>query len=216
MADAVLCVHSSLRSFGRVEGGPAAVVDGLLDAGCTVLVPTFSWDAFRLPPPPDDFGPPRNGMSPGMSFGEPREAGFSPRSNEVDDDMGAIPREVLARPGRTRGRHPLASFSAVGPFAVPLVAGQRPDDVFAPLRELAAVDGFVLLAGVGLTSMTLLHLAEQEAGRAPFVRWAVDEHSERAVVMVGGCSAGFEAFDAVLVGGERLVGGSRWRFFRAH
>src|SRR5689334_13410001 len=46
-----LCVHASFRSFGGVSGGPAAVVDGLLDEGCTVLVPTFSW-GYEVPPPP--------------------------------------------------------------------------------------------------------------------------------------------------------------------
>ena len=33
-----LCVHASLRSFGRVKGGAATIVDGLLAEGCTVLV----------------------------------------------------------------------------------------------------------------------------------------------------------------------------------
>ena len=37
-----VCVHSSLRSFGRVEGGARAVVGAFLEEGCTVLVPTFS------------------------------------------------------------------------------------------------------------------------------------------------------------------------------
>ncbi|MBI4640625.1 MAG: AAC(3) family N-acetyltransferase [Candidatus Tectomicrobia bacterium] len=46
-----LCVHSSLRSFGWVEGGASAVVEGLLSEGCTVMVPTFSY-TFAVPPPP--------------------------------------------------------------------------------------------------------------------------------------------------------------------
>src|SRR5439155_21031518 len=45
-----LCVHASLRSFGRVEGGAPAVVQGLLAEGCTVLVPTFT-SGFSMPPP---------------------------------------------------------------------------------------------------------------------------------------------------------------------
>jgi len=47
-----LCVHASLRSFGSVEGGARAVVDGLLAEGCTVLVPTFSWGFAVRPPCP--------------------------------------------------------------------------------------------------------------------------------------------------------------------
>ena len=45
-------VHSSLRSFGWVEGGAEAVVDGLLDHGCTVMVPAFS-SVFWVPAPGD-------------------------------------------------------------------------------------------------------------------------------------------------------------------
>ena len=37
-----MVVHSSLASFGRVEGGAAAVVQAFLDEGCTIVVPAFS------------------------------------------------------------------------------------------------------------------------------------------------------------------------------
>src|SRR5690348_2936441 len=50
LAGRPLCVHSSLRSFGWVEGGADAVIDGLLAEGCTVMVPTMSWD-FQVAPP---------------------------------------------------------------------------------------------------------------------------------------------------------------------
>jgi aminoglycoside 3-N-acetyltransferase len=214
LADRPVCVHSSLRSFGHVEGGAQSVVDGLLSAGCTVLVPTFSWEAFALPPPVD-LRPARNGTADATSFGSAHSRRFTPESNELDDDMGAIPRNVLERRGRARGNHPIASFSAVGPLATMLVATQRPTDVFAPLRELVSAEGFVLLAGVGLTSMTLLHLAEQEAGRAPFLRWAADEEGEVAYAAVGGCSAGFASFEGLLDDRELHVGSSRWRVFHA-
>lgn len=214
LADHPVCVHSSLRSFGHVEAGAQSVVDGLLSAGCTVLVPTFSWQAFALPPP-DDLRPAGNGMAAVASFGAPHSRRFSSNSNELDDDMGAIPRDVLGRRDRARGNHPIASFSAVGPLAARLVATQRPTAVFAPLRELASAEGFVLLAGVGLTSMTLLHVTEQEAGRAPFLRWAADGEGVAAYATVGGCSAGFDSFEAVLDDRELLVGSSRWRAFRA-
>ena len=32
-----LCIHSSLRSFGWVDGGALAVVYGLLAEGCTII-----------------------------------------------------------------------------------------------------------------------------------------------------------------------------------
>src|SRR5262245_37114770 len=55
----VVCVHSSLRSFGQVSGGARAVVQAFLDEGCTLLVPTFSYDYTIAPPP--HLQPPRNG-----------------------------------------------------------------------------------------------------------------------------------------------------------
>ena len=51
LAGRAICVHSSLRSFGRVEGGAEAVVQAFLDEGCTMLVPTFT--DLSVPPPPE-------------------------------------------------------------------------------------------------------------------------------------------------------------------
>ena len=55
-----LCVHSSLRSFGWVEGGADAVVDALLSEGCTVMVPAMHWD--NEVPPPTHLRPLQNGF----------------------------------------------------------------------------------------------------------------------------------------------------------
>ena len=43
LAGKAVCLHSSLRSFGWVEGGASAVVDAFLFEESTLLVPTFSW-----------------------------------------------------------------------------------------------------------------------------------------------------------------------------
>ncbi|RIK36138.1 MAG: hypothetical protein DCC57_22735, partial [Chloroflexi bacterium] len=55
----------------------------------------------------------------------------------------------------------------------------------------AEAGGFVLLMGVALETMTLLHLAEQVAGRVPFRRWANDRQGRPQQVEAGGCSDGF-------------------------
>ena len=98
--------------------------------------------------------------------------------------MGAIPAEVVRRPGRARGGHPLCSVAAIGPDAARIVAGQVSDDVYAPLRGLAESDGSLVLLGVGLTSATLLHLAEEGAGRTLFRRWARGADGEIRMVPV--------------------------------
>jgi hypothetical protein len=73
------------------------------------------------------------------------------------------------------------------------------------------------VCGVGLTSMTLLHLAESLAGRRRFVRWANDIHGQPVAWDVGGCSEGFDQFEPLLapLAREVVVGTSRWRAFPA-
>ena len=219
LAGRPLCVHASLRSFGPVEGGAPAVVGALLAEGCTVLVPAFSWEAFAVDPLPHQ-QPARNGAdfvpAPRPRPGSDRV--YAPDTPALDRaDMGAVPAAVLGTPGRARGAHPLMSFAAVGPGAATLVAGQTPLDVFAPLRALAAAGGAVLLMGVGLERMTLLHLAEREAGRAPFRRWANGPDGQPAQVEVGGCSEGFPNLEEALgpLARAATVGRSAWRAFPA-
>ncbi len=113
-----LCVHSSLSSFGWVDGGPMSVVDGLLAEGCTVMVPSFTSEFEAAPP--SDRRHPRNGCSYESDF--PTEGAnadiFTTNSLAIDHDLGAIARAVVADSRRARGDHPLNSFAAVGPLAV--------------------------------------------------------------------------------------------------
>jgi aminoglycoside 3-N-acetyltransferase len=218
LAGRVLCVHSSLRSFGHVRGGADAVIDGLLDTGATVLVPasTFRWCMAPRPAGPpmpgnaeDDGSIPAPGTIPA--------AGFSPHATFLDPAMGAIPAAVLRRPGRRRGRHPLSSFAALGPEAPRLVRDQDPGDVFAPLRELAAGGGAVIAMGVGLDAVTLLHLAELRAGLPLLTRWALVADGRIVAAPHGGCSRGFERLAPATRAAERrvTVGASEWRVLDA-
>jgi aminoglycoside 3-N-acetyltransferase len=191
LAGQPVCLHSSLRSFGHVTGGAMAVVRAFLEEGCTVLVPTFS-SVFEVAPPAHlQFA--RNGWS-YSAVSAPKHGSeriYTPEAREIDCDMGAIPAAVVAWANRLRGNHPLNSFTAIGPRAAELIAGQTPSDVYAPFVELARMKGFLLLMGVGLERMTLLHLAEREAGRRLFRRWANDAQGQPMAVEVGGCSEGF-------------------------
>lgn len=217
LAGRAVCVHSSLSSFGRVEGGAESVVGAFLEEGCTLLVPAFS--SVYAVAPPTDLRFERNGWDYERHAHEDPGAGrvYTPEAAEIDRDMGAVPAAVLARPGRARGAHPTDSFAAVGPRAAELVGGQTPSDVYAPLAALAAAGGAVVLMGVGLERMTLLHMAEQEAGRALFRRWANGPDGRTAVVLVGGCSEGFGRLAPALRASMRsaVVGQSRWTIFPA-
>ncbi|MPZ50066.1 MAG: aminoglycoside N(3)-acetyltransferase [Dehalococcoidia bacterium] len=214
-----LCVHSSLRSFGWVDGGADTVIDALLAEGCTVLAPTMSWH-FEVGPPAH-LRPVRNGRDYEKwdrehPDGAGRDASliYTPESNEISAKwMGAIPVVLLQRPDRQRGNDPMGSFSAVGPLARELVHEQTARDPFAQFRALAEHSGSVVLMGVGLDRLTLLHQAEELAGRNLFMRWANDANGVPAPVYRGGCSAGFtrlEPFLAHLIR-ETTVGVSLWK-----
>lgn len=209
-----VCAHSSLRSFGHVQGAAAAVVRAFLDEGCTLLVTTFSYQ-FGLRSQAG-MRPPRNAWQYDTEWDRLPSEGegkiYTPDSNEIAREMGAVPAAVLAMPGRVRGMHPLTSLSGVGPHAAELVSLQTPLDAFAPLEKLAATAGFVLLMGVGLDRLTLLHLAERAAGRTMFRRWANGPDGQPMMVEFGGCSSGFGKFERALgpVMTRHTVGQSPW------
>lgn len=213
LSDKALCVHSSLRSFGWVDGGAQSVINGLLAEGCTVMAPTFTI-FLHSTAPPADLRIPRNGCDydvlSAVLGANPRV--FTPQDDDIDAHiMGAIPSALLRMPNRIRGNHPLNSFAAIGPLAEDLVDCQKPLDVYAPLRMLIAMNGFVLLMGVGFERMTLLHHAEQLAGRKTFRRWATGPDGKPITVEAGGC--GFGDFEQVLspIVRETRVGESIWK-----
>lgn len=218
LSDRAVCIHASLRSFGMVDGGADTIVSAFIRQGCTVLVPSFS-SVFEVPPPEHERIE-RNGFdqeaSRDLRLTEDSPV-FTSASNELDVWLGVIPRTVVHMSGRSRGNHPLNSFAAVGPLAEQLVGGQRPDDVYAPLRALVGLGGKVILMGVGLQRLTLLHVAEQMAGRQLFRRWARGADGAVIATEVGSCSEGFHKLDEVVAGcGERTtVGPSVWHVLDA-
>lgn len=220
LADKPLVVHSSLRSFGRIEGGADAVIDGLLMAGTTVLVPTFSTFHYAIAQPLHlkELCFERNALGElaAQTYRDPTPI-YDTNSLEMNDGMGAIPRSMLNRSDRARGNHELNSFSAVGPLANSLISGQTSEDVYAPLRALVDADGYVVMMGVDLDRMTLIHYAEQVAGRNLFRRWVLDTEGHPKVVTIGSCSNGFEQFAPILRSVEQTekVGDSVWRIFPA-
>ncbi len=213
-----VCVHASLRSFGWVEDGAQTIIEAFLAEGCTVLVFTLSFQFFSAPPLGQR--PAQNGLDYGRFSGIPINVGpvYSVDSQELEKEIvGAVPAAVLAMPGHVRGNHPHNSFTAVGPLANRLVSGQTPRDVYAPLRMLADLGGYVALIGVGLDKMTLIHLAEQQAGRNLLRRWANGGDGQPIETEEGGCSDGFVRLEAALSPLETRaqVGSSLWRMFPA-
>ena len=206
-----VCVHSSLRSFGMVEGGAQAVVDGILAEGCSVLVPSFSVEAFEVPPPAGVHLA-RNGFGDSEPDASGPKGVYSRDSTEIDSDMGAVPTAVLSMAGHVRSPHPTRSFAAIGPQAGDLIPDSPEIELFGPLDRLADLDGWLLLMGVGLNRMTAIHLAEQRAGRRMFRRWANEPDRRPVELEVGGCSEGFPRFELIVksLGRTTNVGPSLW------
>ena len=198
--DAVV-VHSSLSSFGRVEGGAQTVVDALLEVigpKGTLAVPTFSFE-------PDVFDP-----------------------EQTPSTVGKIAETVRKLPGAIRSKHPTHSVAAIGPLARVITEGHENTDPFgrgSALFKLLQANGKVLQLGVDQTTCSMVHVAEEIVG-LPFLdrRRCVgvrmpDGKVIRKWVRRPGCSRGFGVLDAPLRQrgqlSETMIGKCRARLFTA-
>ena len=181
-------VHSSLSSFGTVDGGAETLCRALMDVvgeRGTILMPAFT-AAETLPA-----GPRTSSMS------------FHPEL-PVSRDIGVVA-ETFRRIGSVmRSNHPTHSFSAWGHNARGVLSTQRDNNVLGPLKKLNVVQGDVVLLGVPLRAATAIHLAEEQC-RVPYLsrRTAVRINSagydERVVIEnVPGCGVGFDVLEARL------------------
>jgi len=195
LTDQNVAVHSSLNSFGHVVGGARTVVRALLDVCGTVLMPTFCGIG-RADPPPDD-RPVQNGWDYQTYHHATTEiVPFNPatfdRTSEVDvAEMGQISAAFLQEKDTVRSQHPSVSWAGNGPLARYYTANHSPDEPNLPLKRLAETQGYIVLLGVGLSVCTAVHLAEELAGRKPFIRWVLHADGRTRRVREYGCSDGF-------------------------
>ena len=215
LAGRVVCAHSSYRSFGKVKGGPETIVQSYLDAGCTLVVPTFSYEfeaGVRRDYQQNGWNEP---LTETTGTTAPKE--YSSMGLEIDKGMGAISNCLVRMPRRIRGEHPIDSFTAMGPSAKEVISPQTPMDIYGPLRKLTALDGAIVLMGVGLDSMTFIHFAELGAGRNLFRRWGHYKDQGAIETQVGGCSDGFPRLERAVahLKTEATVGKSLWKVFPA-
>ncbi|MEU8226956.1 AAC(3) family N-acetyltransferase [Kribbella sp. NPDC048915] len=165
-------VHSSLSSFGYVDGGAEAVCAALTEVCGTVVMPAGTWDLTGLPAPPGMVRP-HNAFwnaETWPDFDERLSKATSFRIDlPVDRWLGKIPETFRQISSPFRTEHPLFSYQAAGPAAERILAAQRLD---WPLGPIEALEGDVLLLGVTHTSNTTIHLAEQYLGRSRFYRYA--------------------------------------------
>lgn len=147
LAGAGVVVHSSLSSFGRVEGGAPAVVAALMEVigpQGTLLMPSFNHAAPFRPGGPGHY--------------DPRE---TPTLN------GAIPDTFWRLPGVLRSLDPTHPVAAWGRQARRYTEGHHRTLTMgpqSPLGLLAAEGGYGLLLGVGYGANTFHHVVEMSHG----------------------------------------------------
>ncbi len=179
--------HASLKSFGAIAGGAETLLRATLDSVWALVMPTFTYKTMVTP----ETGPADNGLTYGSERDLNRMAEPFTPDLPADKMMGLIPETLRRSPRARRTSHPILSFAGVG--AEKYLAAQNIQDPLAPIGELAAADGWVLLLGVDHTVDTSIHYAERLAGRRQFTRWAM--LPDRIVECPGfpGDSAGFDA-----------------------
>ena len=186
-----VAVHCSLRSFGRVEGGAETVLGALQSVCSTVLLPGFQCAA-KIPPPIGQRYR-QNGCDYAIHFdliNPPRP--FDVHTAPLHPKLGAVCHTFVRQTRTLRSEHPWHSWLGVGPQAATWLADHPWESTNRPLEKLAAAGGYVVLLGVGLSSCTALHLAEEQAGRRPFIRWAMDARGVIREVATSGCAKGFD------------------------
>ncbi len=142
-----LFVHSSLKSFGYVQGGPQTVIEALLkvvgEKG-TVFVPTFT--------------------------GKREDSPRNPPSMHISDTpcwTGLIPETFRKRKEARRSLHPTHSTAAIGPSTSFLQGehhkGITPCDKKSPFYKNYLDQGLILLIGCDQESNTTIHCCEELA-----------------------------------------------------
>lgn len=143
-----LMVHSSLKSFGRVEGGPEAVIEAVLEAAGPqghVVMPTLT----------STYAPEIKGVT-GLVF--------NPRT--TPSRVGAVTDAFWRRPQAVRSAHPTHSVACIGPRAQAWMAGHDRGSTFSwdgpygAYVNAAGGPSKLVFLGVSMVCNTTLHAVE--------------------------------------------------------
>ena len=195
IGQSVICLHSSLKSFGQVENGAATIIDGFIESNCTLVCPSFYYESATFP----RINYKNNGINyekieTGLSDMTFQQVNYEESIDQIDKSMGIIPKYLLKYSETKRTKNPMNSFCINGQYSNDLITGESLDNAYSVYKNILKADkikSYIVLAGVDFTSCTPLHFAEELAGRKLFRRWAI-YNSETVEVEVGSCSDGFE------------------------
>lgn len=170
-------VHSSLSSFGYVEGGADTVIDALLEVvgrEGTIVMPTHSANLDKVELRPEE-------RAAGVLWLY-RIQPYDPK--ETPCTTGTIPETFRKRKDVTRSLHPVFSVAATGPKAEEIIEEGR-DNVLKAWKKLLELDGYILLIGVDLGVCTAMHLVEERVELPQHIlekitppKWFVEKYPE--------------------------------------
>lgn len=191
-------MHSSLRSFGTVEGAADAVIlalEEVITKEGLIMMPAFTY---------------------GKGVYDPQE---------TPSQTGAITEAFRKSSGVKRSLHPTHSLCAWGKDAEGFLSGHDREAPFqkgSPLERFSREGGFVMLAGVTQVANSLIHVAQELAQLSYLDRPKTVEVKRGAEVRKvtarrAGCSLGFDKISPYLSGlvNEFRVAESRVLFMKA-
>ncbi|MDO1446900.1 aminoglycoside 3-N-acetyltransferase [Rhodocytophaga aerolata] len=153
-------LHISVKSIGWLVGGPEIIIRALLellDQEGTLMM-YIGWE---------DSPYTMEGWSPEMKSAYLRECTpYDPETARAVVDWSILAELFRKWPGARRSMHPDGSFAAVGKHAAFLTKDHSLKygyGIHSPLAKLIALQGYVALIGAPLTTVTLLHHAEDRA-----------------------------------------------------
>lgn len=156
----IVMVHASVKSIGKIMGGPNVVVAALLET----LTPTGALMMYAgwedIPDFVSDLAP----AVQQLYYAE--HPPFDPRISRAVRDHGILAEIVRGWPGAQRSLNPEASMVAIGAQAAWLTQDHPLDYGYgagSPLAKLVEAHGQILMLGAPLDTLTLLHYAENRA-----------------------------------------------------
>jgi aminoglycoside 3-N-acetyltransferase len=191
--------HASLKPFGYIQGGAEAVLNAILAAFPSVIMPTHTYKTQLIP----DVGPPNNGITYGSGNDKNKMAEPFHPGMRADPLMGILPETLRNHPSAMRTAHPILSFAGVN--ADLTLFTQTLYEPLAPIGALAEQNGWVVLINVDHTVNTSIHYAEKLAGRRQFIRWALAEDRVVECPNYPGDSMGFQAIEEHVASYTRRV-----------
>src|SRR5512138_2792080 len=109
LADKPVIAHASLKPFGYIEGGADTVLQAMLPAFKSIIMPTFTYKTMVTP----EVGPPNNGIRYGGEKDLNKMAQpFSPNMR-ADAMMGMLSETLRNHPEAVRTAHPILSFAGI-------------------------------------------------------------------------------------------------------